>query len=165
MLDNSCHNLDETDRDKIESLMVRHGLSDLPLTDQNKEKAVQDIIVAEVLTTRTAALDAIFIGMNSCDLGTLMRSNPPVASIVFPSLEDTEVDVKLMKARFKGVDSFDSNEKRNAVQWFLDFLEDADKESGIGPCTEKMSQKIFADFLTPHSLVTNGDSWQQGFSF
>ena len=95
--------------------MVRHGLSDLPVTDQNKEKAVQDIIVAEVLTTRKAALDAIFKGMNSCDLGTLMRSNPPVVSIVFPSLEDTEVDVKLMKARFKGVDSFDSNEKRNAV--------------------------------------------------
>ena len=158
MLDNSCHNLDETDRDKIESLMVRHGLSDLPVTDQNKEKAVQDIIVAEVLTTRTAALDAIFKGMNSCDLGTLMRSNPPVVSIVFPSLEDTEVDVKSMKARFKGVDSFDSNEKRNAVQWFLDFLEDSDKESGIGPYTKKMSQKIFADFLTPHSLVTNGDS-------
>jgi hypothetical protein len=31
VLDNSCHSLDETDRDKIESLMVRHGLSDLPL--------------------------------------------------------------------------------------------------------------------------------------
>ena len=115
--------------------MVRHGLSDLPLTDQNKEKAVQDIIVAEVLTTRTAALDAIFTGMDTCDLGTLMRSNPSVASVVFPSLEDAEVDVKLMKARFKGINSvdFDSDEKRNAVQWFLDFLEEADKELGMGP--------------------------------
>ena len=115
--------------------MVRHGLSDLPLTDQNKEKAVQDIIVAEVLTTRTAALDAIFTGMNTCDLGTLMRSNPSVASVVFPSLEDAEVDVKLMKARFKGIYlvDFDSDKKRNAVQWFLDFLEEADKELGMGP--------------------------------
>ena len=107
---------------------VRHGLSDFPLTDQNKEKAVQDIIVAEVLTTRTAALDAIFAGINTCDLGTLMRSNPSVASVVFPSLEDVEVDVKLTKAKFEGVDSsdFDTNEKRNDVLWFIDFLE-ADK--------------------------------------
>ena len=110
--------------------MVRHGLCDLPLTDQNKEKAVQDV-VAEVLTTRTAALDAIFTGMNTCNLGTLMRSNPSVASIVFPSLEDAEADVELMKARFKGIDSsdFDTNEKRNAVQWFLDFLEEPDEEA------------------------------------
>lgn len=155
MLDNSCHSLDETDRDKIESLMVRHGLSDLPLTDQNKEKAVQDIIVAEVLTTRTAALDAIFTGMNTCDLGTLMRSNPSVASIVFPSPEDVEVDVKLMKARFKGIDSFDfdTNEKRNAVQWFLDFLEEADKESGMGPYTKYVT--LFCRFLIPQSPCDN----------
>ena len=94
--------------------------------------------------------------MNSCDLGTLMRSNPPVVSIVFPSLEDTEVDVKLMKARFKGVDSFDSNEKRNAVQWFLDFLEDADKESGIGPYTKKNVTKNICRFFNP---TLSCDKW------
>lgn len=48
VLGNSCDRLNETDRDKIESLMVRHRLSDLPLTDHNKEKSIQDI-VAEVL--------------------------------------------------------------------------------------------------------------------
>ncbi|CAB3988888.1 Hypothetical predicted protein [Paramuricea clavata] len=134
--------------------MVRHGLSDLSLIDQNKEKAVQDI-VAEVLTTRTAALDAIFTGMNTCDLGTLMRSNPSVTSIVFPSPEDVEDDVKLMKARFKGIDSFDfdTNEKRNPVQWFLDFLEEADKESGMGPYTKYVT--LVFRFVIPQSPCDN----------
>lgn len=62
--------------------------------------------------------------MNACYLGTLIRANPSVVSIVFSSPEEAKVDVKLMQARFKGTDAFDFEtiEKRNAVQWFLYFL-------------------------------------------
>lgn len=37
--------------------MVRHGLIDIPITELNKEKAVQDLIVSEGLVTRVLALD------------------------------------------------------------------------------------------------------------
>ena len=58
----------------MEELMVRHGLTDLPLTDENKDKAVQDIIVGEVLVTRTTPLDSIFCGLNAVRVGSLLIS-------------------------------------------------------------------------------------------
>ena len=33
--------------------MVRHGLSDIPLTELNKEKDVNDLLVSEVIITHT----------------------------------------------------------------------------------------------------------------
>ena len=39
--------------------MIRHGLTDVPLTDINKDKAV---MIAEVLVTQTLALDTLFKG-------------------------------------------------------------------------------------------------------
>lgn len=41
--ENALHCLEETEHDKIEELMVQHGFPDLPLGDENKDKAVQDI--------------------------------------------------------------------------------------------------------------------------
>ena len=55
------HSLEETEQDKIDELMVRHGFTDPPLRDENKDKAVQDIIFREVIVTRTTAINAIFM--------------------------------------------------------------------------------------------------------
>ena len=38
--ENVVQNLNDAERDKMEELMVRHGFTDLPLTDENKDKAV-----------------------------------------------------------------------------------------------------------------------------
>ena len=56
-------------KDRVEEVMVRHGLTDVPITDLNKEKAVNDLMVAEVLITRTLALDTFFRGLNCLGLG------------------------------------------------------------------------------------------------
>ena len=74
--------LNGTERDKIEELMVRHGLKDLPLKDANKDKAVQDIIFGEVIVTRTTALDSIFRGLNVIGVGNLLRAKPRVVKDV-----------------------------------------------------------------------------------
>ena len=89
--------------------MVRYGLTDLPLTDTNKEKAIQDVIVGELLTTRTVALDSIY------------------------NLNDVELDAGLMMARFDEVpkDDLDSQEKSNAHSWFFSFLEEIDQIIGM----------------------------------
>ena len=57
------HEVDDEAKDKVEELLVRHGLTDaVPLSDVNKEKAIKDLLVAEVLVTRTIALDSFFRG-------------------------------------------------------------------------------------------------------
>ena len=113
--------------------MVRHGLTDLPLTDTNKEKAIQDVIVGELLTTRTVALDSIYNGMNALSLGSFVRANKCMGQIAFPTLNDVELDAGLMKARFDEVpkDDLDSQEKSNAHSWFFSFLEEIDQIIGM----------------------------------
>ena len=80
-------------KDDIEDLMVKHGLSDVPLTDVNKEKDIQDLLVAEVLVTRVAALDSFFNGLNVLGLGNLLRNFPFIQETILPSLEQATIDV------------------------------------------------------------------------
>ena len=64
--------------------MVRHGCTDIPISDRNVVKSVQDIMVGEVLVSRLMALDAIVLGMNAIHLGDLLRTQPTVQHYVFP---------------------------------------------------------------------------------
>ena len=51
-------NIDSNLKGKLEDMLVKHGLTDVvPLTDVNKAKAIKDLLIAEVLITRTLALD------------------------------------------------------------------------------------------------------------
>ena len=85
--------VDAVAKDKIEELLVRHGLTDVPLTDVNKEKVIQDLLVAEVLVTRTLALGTFFKGLHCLGLGDLLRQQPGISSFVFPTPEEISVDV------------------------------------------------------------------------
>ena len=58
----TVQDLSDDHRSKIEDQMICHGLTDVPLTDINKDKAVNDLMIAEVLVTRTLALDTLFKG-------------------------------------------------------------------------------------------------------
>lgn len=49
ILEKEVKDIDASAKDRVEELMVRHGLTDIPLTDLNKEKAVNDLFVAEIL--------------------------------------------------------------------------------------------------------------------
>ena len=109
--------------------MVRHGLTMwVPLTALNIDAAVQDLMIAEVLSTRAQPLESMFKGMNCLGLGVLLRENPDLVNKVFPSPKDVLIDVDLMTKKIKvdvGV-KMDSEEKQQTFQWFLQFV----KESG-----------------------------------
>lgn len=92
------HQVDDEAKDKVEELLVRHGLTDaVPLSDVNKEKAIKDLLVAEVLVTRTIALDSFFRGLNT--LGDLFRKHPSITKFVFPSMEEASVDMDILKSK------------------------------------------------------------------
>ena len=66
--------------------MVRRGSTDIPITDKNVVKSVQDIMVGEVLVSRLMALDAIVLEMNAIHLGDLLRAEAlcfPIRSVMF----------------------------------------------------------------------------------
>lgn len=63
---------------------MRHGLTThVPLTALNIDLAVKDLLVAEVIVTRTLPLDALLKGMNVLGLGELLRKYPSVVSKIF----------------------------------------------------------------------------------
>ena len=113
-------------KDRVEELMVRHGLIDVPVTDLNKEKAINDLLVAEVLITRTLALDTFFRGLNCLGLGDLLRKYPVIKDLVFPSPDKVEIDPKTLKSKFlqaKGQTTESCKEDEQSWKWFLQFVE------------------------------------------
>lgn len=121
--DKSVTLLTEEEKDKIEEAMVRHGCTDIPLSDKNMVKSVQDGMVGEVLVSRVTALDAIFQGMNAIQLGQLLCAKPTVSQHVFPSPEQVSVDAETLKNKMTlGVlEKVDDEKKKNAYDWFLRF--------------------------------------------
>jgi hypothetical protein len=75
--------------------MVRHDLVDIPISSLNKNKAVNDLLVAEVVITRTLTLDSFYKGFNCLGLGDLMRKYPVITRVVFPSLADSVIDPEM----------------------------------------------------------------------
>lgn len=113
--------------------MESHGLSDvIPLTKVNKQKAVNDLIAAEVIITRVLAMDSIFKGLNYLGLGNILRSYPRlVAPVVFPSLDDIKVSPRDMKMKFQQCDArCRTEEEEKAKQWFFDFIKDSAELKG-----------------------------------
>lgn len=113
--------------------MVRHGLTDVPITDLNKEKAVNDLLLAEVLIARTLALDTFFRGLNCLGLGDLLRKYPVIKDIVFPSPDKVEIDPETLKSKFlqaKGQAAENSKEDEQSWNWFLQFVEEAGNFEG-----------------------------------
>lgn len=107
--------------------MVRHGLIDIPITELNKEKAVQDLIVSEVLVTRVLALDQVFQGMNSLGLGDLFWKYPQLSRNLFPTLEDHEIDPILVegKLHLSHEKDVENDAKRQGWEWFMQFVQES----------------------------------------
>ena len=128
------HNLTISEKDKLEELLVRHGLTTwVPLTLLNKDGTVQDLMIAEVLLTRVLPMGALFKGVSCLGLGDMLRKNPDLVTKVFPSTEDAQVDAELMtkKVKLDDYERMDSQEKEQALQWFLQFIKEFDTPEGI----------------------------------
>lgn len=113
--------------------MVAHGLSDIPLTVLNKDKAIKDLLIAEVLITRVMAMDAIFKGMQALGLGKVLRSYPRlIAPLVFPSVNDVTLDPQAVKSKFqKGTVNCDSEKKKQVKEYFFTFIEESTNIPGM----------------------------------
>ena len=123
------HQVDDEAKDKVEELLVRHGLTDaVPLSDVNKEKAIKDLLVAEVLVTRTIiALDSFFRGLNTLGLGDLLRKHPSITKFVFPSMEEASVD-KLLQAHL--IHEIVGEAQAQAWEWFLEHVDNTSSNVG-----------------------------------
>ena len=77
-------------------------------------------------------LEALSKGMNCLGLGDVLRKNADLVTKVFPSTEDAQVDAEVMRKKIKVDDyeNMDSDEKKQALQWFLHFERESDKVEG-----------------------------------
>lgn len=61
----------------------------------------------------------------------MLRTNPNVARVVFPSLEDAVVDVEVFKSKLRqGNISGDGDKVNQAWLWFLQFVDMSTKKEG-----------------------------------
>ena len=110
---------------------MKHGLTDVvPLTDVNKAKAIKDLLIAEVLITRTLALDSFFKGLNVHGLGDLLRKHPGVVCYVLPTKEEATVDVEVFKGKLVFCDENPNDEETQTKRWLLQFVEEASHIKG-----------------------------------
>ena len=117
--------LNSEERDRLEEKLESHGLSDMiPISNMNKDKAIKDLLVAEVVITRVIAMDSIFKGLNCLGLGKILRSYPSIiAPIIFPSPDDVKVCPEDVKMKFQGYEQdCDTQERIQAKEWFWDFI-------------------------------------------
>ena len=114
---------------------MRHGLTThVPLSALNIDLAVKDLLVAEVIVTRTLPLDALLKGMNVLGFGELLRKYPSAVSKIFPSVEDAVVsaDIFLHKVTLgDGEVKNNLNElEEQAWKWFQRFVEESENRKG-----------------------------------
>ena len=81
--------------------------------------------MAEVVITRTLALESFYKGLNC--LGDLMRKYPVITRVVFPSLADSVIDPEMLLNRLEELKKKNrievSGEKEEqAWQWFTQFI-------------------------------------------
>lgn len=117
-----------SETDKVEEIMVRHGLADIPLTNVNKDKAILDLLVADIVVTRTHALNMSFKGLNAISIGDFLRPFPEMSKNVGPEPDKVIVDLYVIKQNFTFDDdaALDTNAKKTAHKWFFRFLDESD---------------------------------------
>lgn len=123
--------------------MVRHGLTDIPISNLNKDKGINDLLVAEVVITRTLALDSFFRGLNCLGLGDLLHKYPVIARLVFPSPADVVVDPEMILQKLEHAKrqiKECGKKEEQAWQWFLRFIKEE------GRCKGNMSE------ITVHNM-------------
>jgi len=113
--------------------MVSHGLTDIPLTNLNKEKAMKDTLVAEVLITRVLAMNKFFEGLDVMGLGKFLRRYPSIIGpLIFPRTSAVFVCPVQVKAKSSDIIHVKSDDKeRNAIEWYHSFIRDSAELTGV----------------------------------
>lgn len=116
--------MDSDVRGILKDLLVKNGLSDsIPLNDLIKEKAIKDLITAEVLVTRTLPLEAFFKRLNIHGLGDLLRKHSIISTCVLPTKEETAVNPDTLKGKLKFKRNL-SQQEEISKNWLLKFVDE-----------------------------------------
>lgn len=125
VLNHDITELTSDERNKLDGRMVSHGLTDIPITNLNKDKSMKDILIAEVVITRVFAMDKFFEGLDFIGLGKLFRGYPSIIGpLIFPTTSDVSVHPEQVKAKSSNVIHVNSNDKeRQAIQRYHTFIQ------------------------------------------
>lgn len=113
------------EREKLEEKIVSHGLSDVPLTKLNKDKAIKDLMTA---------MDSFFKGLDCMGLGRILRENSSISKEGFLTKDDVDIDPNMVKDRMRtGIyEQCDSRsaEQKLACEWFYKFIDESSSLQG-----------------------------------
>ncbi|XP_028407185.1 uncharacterized protein LOC114529572 [Dendronephthya gigantea] len=146
--------------DEVMNLLLTSGFVNKLLTLENRQKAVQDILIFYVLKMRIAELNDIRRGMNSVGLATFLKENPIHISKAFSYQKEINVvpDDLLKKIKLKSDLKELSEEENKSLCWFKRYinevLKDSQTDSPHQATLEKLVQFIYGDPLPPTKSLT-----------
>lgn len=120
--------------DEVINLLITSGFVNKLLTLENRQKAVQDILIYYVLKMRIAELDDIQKGMNSVGLATFLKENPKYTKKVFASQKDIDVvpDDLIKKIELKADLTELNKEQNKSLCWFKRYINEIPKDLQTG---------------------------------
>ena len=129
--------------EEVVNLLLTSGFVNKLLTLENRQKAVQDILIYYVLKMRIAELDDIRRGLNSVDLANFLKENSIYTRKAFANEKDIDIvpDNLLKKIKLKA-DLTEPNEKENqSLYWFKRYINEILKDSQTGMSRNKPSSR------------------------
>ena len=129
--------------EEVVNLLLTSGFVNKLLTLENRQKAVQDILIYYVFKMRIAELGDIRRGLNSVDLANFLKENSIYTKKAFANEKDIDIvpDNLLKKIKLKA-DLTEPHEKENlSLCWFKRYINEIPKDSQTGMSGNKPSSR------------------------
>ena len=122
-------------------LLDNAGFTGIVLSLDNKEIAVNQIMVHEVLLKRKREVEDIRRGMESLSPFSFLTSYPSLCKQVFPSAAEFIIKPGMITSQITLMEGqmLDSTKNRNAFHWLHQYIEELDQRS-------KMTGNIMINF-------------------
>ncbi|KAJ7377519.1 hypothetical protein OS493_028502 [Desmophyllum pertusum] len=134
-------------------LLDNAGFTGVMLSLENKDIAVHQIMVHEVLLKRKLEVEDIRRGLESLSLITFLSSSPSLCKRVFPSAAEFIIKPEMITSQITLMEeeSLNSTNRRNAFNWLHQYINELGERSKM-TATTTCDQTIVANTSEPNSI-------------
>lgn len=128
-------------------LLDNAGFTGVILSLENKDLAVHQIMVHEVLLKRKLEVEDIRRGLESLSLSTFLSSFPSLYKQIFPSAEDFIIKAEMITSQIIPMEgeSLNCRKRRNAFDWLEKYIHELGER---GKMTGNYNYHGFSDVAT-----------------
>ncbi|XP_028390794.1 uncharacterized protein LOC114515697 [Dendronephthya gigantea] len=143
--------------DEVMSILLTSGFVNKLLTCENKEKAIQDVLIYNVLRMQITELDEIRRGLESVGLASFLKHNPSFVCKTFAYRRDITICGEDLLKKIKVYSADLSDDENMSLCWFKQLINElpveAQTENPYVATLEKLTQFVYGDPLPPSKAM------------